>query len=185
MKSNIKNLVTLSILTLILATGAVFGQVQSDLAKTDGEQPLDSIEGRDNNNITGSWYVAASSDHGPSFKALITFSDGGGMIASAQGDIIKFGGELSPATAGHGTWVRTGNREFLFTFRQIFYSIDDAGNSTYAGGNKVRHTARMNRAGTEWTGQMTVEFFDENDNVIFTGSGASTGRRIVAQPLLP
>ena len=77
--------------------------------------------------------------------------------------------------------MRTGNREFLFTFRQIFYKPD----GSYDGGLKVRHTAKMNNAGTQWTGQLTAEFYNAADELVGTGTGMGMATRIVAEPLLP
>lgn len=185
MKGKIRNTATLFAMALALATGAVHGQVNGKLAGADGHRASVPAELAGANSIAGSWYVEATPDGAPPFRGMITFSDGGGVIASAQGDIIQFGDEISPATAGHGEWIRTGSREFLFTFRQIFYVFDDAGNNTFVGGNKVRHTARLNKAGTAWTGEMTVEFLDHNDNVVFTGSGSGTATRITVEPLSP
>lgn len=184
----IKNIATLFTISLIFGSYAVFGQVKDQLPVGIDEKITNSSEFVDSNSIAGSWNVVATvpAPGGTrDFRALITFSEGGGMIASAEGDLLQFGNDLSPATAGHGAWARTGNREFLMTFRQIFYSIDAMGNSSYAGGNKVRHTAIMNRFGTAWSGRMTVEFFDENGQVIATGTGTATATRIVVEPLMP
>lgn len=183
MKMNTKNMVTIIAITLVFASNAVFGQVTIDSATGNSERSSISVESTDNNSnnsIAGSWYVTATPNGGPPpFKAMITFSDGGGMTASAQGDILLNLNSL--ATAGHGAWVRTGNSQFLFTFRQIFYTAD----GSYDGGIKVRHTANMNRAGTAWTGQITAEFYNAADEVVFTSNGSGTATRIVAEPLLP
>lgn len=131
-----------------------------------------------NNSIAGSWSVDAIPAAASPFRGLMTFSEGGGIIASAQGDNLINAGSL--ATAGHGAWTRTGNREFLFTFIQILYNA--AGE--YDGKIRVRHTAVMNRQGTEWTGQLTLEVFDPTDVVVFTSTGSGTATRIVPLPLL-
>lgn len=180
MKMNTKNIVTIIAITLVFAINAVFGQVKDESVAVSTDKDSISIESNGNNKITGSWYVTSTPNGGPPpFKAMITFSEGGGMIASAQGDILLNINSL--ATAGHGAWARTGNRQFLFTFRQIFYTAD----GSYDGGIKVRHTANMNKAGTAWTGQLTAEFYNALDEVVFTSTGSGTATRIVAEPLLP
>ncbi len=134
--------------------------------------------------VAGSWYLTITSATFPvPFRAMITFGDEGGVVASAQGDIL-----LSPppgvppvATAAHGAWERTANRKYLFTFRQILYN----GDGSYAGGAKVRNAGTLNKSGTEMSGQLIVQYYDSNDVVVFTGTGTFTGTRITAEPLTP
>lgn len=130
------------------------------------------------NSIVGSWYVSSTPDGGPPpFKGMISFSEGGAMIASAQGDILQNAGSL--ATAGHGAWARTGNREFVFTFRQILYNAD----GDYDGGVVIRHNSILTKDGKSWEGRLTVEFYNSSDELVFTGTGGSTATRIVAESL--
>jgi hypothetical protein len=137
------------------------------------------IEMAANVTIAGTWYVHATPNGGPPFRGLITFSEGGGMIASAQGDNLPAFNSL--ATPGHGAWTRTGNRVFLFTFVQILYGPD----GEYEGEIRVRHNATMNRAGTTWNGNLTLEVFDPTGELVHTGTGSGTATRIVPMPLLP
>ena len=154
---------------LVLSVSATFAQIQ--------EPPI-PVRSADNNSIAGSWQVKSTPDGAPSFRGLITFSEGGGMIASAQGDNLINAGSL--ATPGHGAWSRTGNREFLFTFIQVLYNAD----GEYDGMIRIRHTATMNKSGNTWAGQLTLEVFDPGDNLVFTGTGSGTATRIVPLPLL-
>lgn len=133
--------------------------------------------------VVGSWMLSVSSGGPQPFKALVTFTEGGGVVASAQGDIL-----LSPppgvppvATAAHGAWVRTANYEYLFTFRQIFYNADGSN----AGGAKIRNSAVVNRIGNEMTGQLSVFYYDASGNEVFAGAGTFTGERIEAEPMNP
>ncbi len=82
----------------------------------------------------------------PPFKGLITFDRGGGLVASAQGDILLNAppGVAPAATAAHGAWAKTGKGEFLMTFRQIFYD----GNGAYQGGLKLRGVVVLSDTGT-------------------------------------
>ena len=130
--------------------------------------------------ISGSWYFTVSSDSAPAgFRAMISFGDGGGLVASAQGDIL-----LNPpagvppiATAGHGAWTRNTNREYVFSFRQIFYNAD----GSYAGGAKIRNIGTMDKTGMNMTGQLTFEYVDSSDQTVFSGTGTFTAVRIVAE----
>jgi hypothetical protein len=165
MNIKLKRKISALVALLVISAGGVIAQ---ERASAPGDQ----------NSITGSWEVNAIPDGGPGFRGLITFSEGGGMIASAQGDNLLNQGSL--ATPGHGSWVRTGNRAFLFTFVQILYDA----NGAYDGKIRVRHTATLNTSGSAWSGQLTLEVFDPGDNLVFTGTGGGTATRIVPLPLL-
>jgi len=137
-----------------------------------------------NDALVGSWYVTLNSVTSPApFKAMITFSEGGGVVGSAQGDILLTAPPGVPplATAVHGAWERTANREYLFTFRQIFYN----GDGSYAGGAKIRNAVTLDRTGNEMSGNLIVRYYDSNDEVVFTGTGTFTAVRIVAEPMTP
>jgi len=178
MKMKLHKAMLAAIAALALSSGITFAQSPKEKLDISADAPT-TQEFVDNGSIVGSWYVSSSSPDRPPFKGMITFAEGGGMIASAQGDILLNINSL--ATAGHGAWVRTGNRTFLFTFRQIFYKPD----GSYDGGIRVRHTATMKRNGLAWTGELTVEFFDVNDNIVSVGTGSGTATRITPLPLLP
>jgi hypothetical protein len=167
MKSSARRIVSILIAAFLLSVSGAFAQ-----------SLLPPVAVPANNSITGSWQVNSTPDGAPPFRGLITFSEGGGMIASAQGDNLINAGSL--ATPGHGAWSRTGNREFLFTFVQILYNAD----GEHDGMIRIRHTATMNKSGNAWTGQLTLEVFDPGDNLVFTGTGSGTATRIVPLPLL-
>ena len=134
--------------------------------------------------IAGSWRVTVTSQTFPEpFRALLTFDDKGSVIGSAQGDVLLTPppGVVPVATAAHGAWRRTGNRNFLFTFRQIFYN----GDGSYGGGAKIRNEAVINKSGDAMTGQLIVSYYDSNDNEVFTGTGTFTAERIVAESMAP
>jgi hypothetical protein len=160
--------------TLTIAAAVIFltlGNVAAQKADV-------TVEFADNNSIAGTWYVNATPDGAPPFRGLITFSEGGGMIASAQGDNLTTFNSL--ATPGHGAWTRTGNREYLFTFVQILYN----GSGEYDGEVRIRHNAVMNKAGTQWNGSLTLEVFSPDGELVFVGTGSGSATRIVPLPLL-
>jgi hypothetical protein len=139
----------------------------------------ESAPDHESNQIVGSWLVTVTPEGAPvPFRGLITFTQDGGVIASAQGDVLLDAPPGVPpvATAGHGAWVRTG-RTFRFTFRQIFSNAD----GTYAGGAKISHSVRLNAGGNGWTGSLSVEIYDADGNVVFSGTGTETAVRIRAE----
>lgn len=168
----------------ILFAFAFMGLVSGHTIRATPAVETTSVFGTSSDAVVGSWRLTVSSVTFPTaFNALITFAEGGGVIGSAQGDVL-----LNPppgvppvATAVHGAWKRTAYGEYLFTFRQIFYNSD----GTYAGGAKVRNSATLDKNGNQMSGRLIVEYYDANEAVVFTGEGTFTGIRIEAESLAP
>lgn len=166
----------ITVVFAMLLTGSSFGQLKE---KAPAELVIGASQA-----IVGSWYMTVTSDTSPiPFRAMVTFCEGGGVVASAQGDILLQAPPGVPpvATAAHGAWLRTSNREFLFTFRQIFYNAD----GSYAGGAKIRNAGLLNAFANNMSGQLIVQYYDSDDQVVFTGTGSFTASRIVAEALNP
>lgn len=166
---------------LALPLGVVRGETEWDDASWKGPA---TAEDKKSHDLSGSWLVTTTPLGGPPpFQGLITFDAGGGLVASAQGDILLNAPPGVPpiATAGHGAWARTGQREFLFTFRQLYYDADGG----FQGGAKIRMAVNLNRAGNEWSGQLTVDYLDSDGNVVFSGAGTAQAIRIMVEPLGP
>lgn len=166
----------ITVVFAMLLTGSSFGQSKE-------KAPANLVIGA-SQAIAGSWYITVTSETFPvPFRGMVTFCEGGGVVASAQGDILLQAPPGVPpvATAAHGAWLRTSNREFLFTFRQIFYNADGA----YAGGAKIRNAAMLDALGNNMSGQLIVQYYDASDQVVFTGMGSFTASRIVAETLTP
>ena len=168
---------------LALQTSVVFAQSNEIKSSEESGKILQPSDFRQSDRLEGSWLVTVNSNGAPPFKGLITFNNGGGLIASAQGDIL-----LNPppgvppvATAGHGAWEKIASRRYAFTFRQILYDAD----GNYQGEAKIRHSITLNHRGNSWSGQLQVEIFDADGNVVFTGSATEQATRIVVEPLTP
>lgn len=168
---------------IVIQAGLMFGEPASN-SSTSAPPPTSDSRISANNEIVGSWYFTVSSETFPvPFRAMITFGEGGGLVASAQGDVLLQPppGVPAVATAAHGAWLRSSNREYLFTFRQILYN----GDGSYAGGAKARNAALLNTSGNAMSGRLIVDFYDANDELVFTGTGTFVASRIVAEPLIP
>lgn len=137
----------------------------------------------ESNDLAGAWMATVYPDGAPSFKGLITFDKGGGLTASAQGDVLLNAPPGIPpvATAADGAWERVGNRQYLFTLRQIFYDAD----GNFQGGAKIRNLGTLNSKGNVLNAQMQFEWFDAGGSVVFSGSGTMQATRIQAEPLTP
>src|SRR5215204_7164477 len=57
--------------------------------------------------LEGSWEITVTPDGGDPIVDIATFTRGGGLINSDPDPNLS---------AGHGTWVKTGGREFAVTF---------------------------------------------------------------------
>jgi len=184
-KMNLKNIFVALMMAGFFAfqTSVVFAQSNEIKLNAESDKILEPSDFRQSDRLEGSWLVTVTSNGAPPFKGLITFNNGGGLIASAQGDIL-----LSPppgvppvATAGHGAWEKTGNRRYAFTFIQILYGSD----GSYQGEAKSRHKITLNNSGNRWSGQLQFEIFDADGNVVFSGSGTEQATRIEVEPLTP
>jgi hypothetical protein len=166
----------LTVVFAMLLAGSSFGQLKE-------KTPVDLVIGA-SQAVVGSWYITVTSDTFPvPFRAMVTFCEGGGVVGSAQGDVLLQAPPGVPpvATAAHGAWLRTSNREFLFTFRQIFYNAD----GSYAGGAKIRNAGTLDAFANSMSGQLVVQYYDAGDQVVFTGTGSFTASRIAAETLNP
>jgi hypothetical protein len=123
--------------------------------------------------IEGSWLVTVTIPDGPPpFRAIETYSAGGGLLSTDGG---------TPPSAGHvyqGTWARTGRGEFAFTFLGLQY--DAAG--VHSGFIRVGATRTLERDANAYNGTDTVEFLDVNLNVVAGPfPGTTHGTRINAE----
>ena len=127
--------------------------------------------------LLGSWSVRIQEGPGTPdlpdwYKALVTFSPGGGLVATITDALLK---------TGHGTWVKTGNRRFAVTI--LLFQFDSAGN--FLGTLKARATLKINRTSDTFdSDDYQFEFFDPDGNPTgFVGVGTAHGTRIKAEPL--
>lgn len=173
----------LTIALLFMAVVALHARSTLAQSAQPGLGGQSTAVGTKSKDLIGSWLVTVTPQGAPSFQALKTFDAGGGLVASAQGDILLDAppGVAPVASTAHGAWIKTGKGEFLVTFRQIFYGSD----GSFEGGAKIRLAAALNPEGDEWSGQFKVEYFDAAGNVVFAGEGTMQASRIVPEPLEP
>ncbi len=142
--------------------------VQTAQADNDHRQEFQSL--------VGAWVMQVGTPPGPTFTALETFSAGGGSVESNNGP-----GGRGPGS-GHGSWVRTGHRQFLSTLVRLNYDSD----GNFTGTTKVRRSITLNRNGDEFTGRDNVDLFDPAGNLIpvTIPPGTFHGTRIEAERLI-
>jgi hypothetical protein len=167
------------------AAGALAALPALDAAHAEPARPAEG-------GPAGSWVAMVTilgTGAPPPFRALRTYSDGGGYIESASNSMNP----QAPDSPGHGTWARTGGtiadstrgggaepQTFAVTF--IVDRFDGSGN--LIGTIKVRESATLSQTGDTYTGRGAFEFLDLHGNVIASGTATATATRIKVEPLL-
>jgi hypothetical protein len=101
----------------------------------------------------------------PPFKALVTFSGGGGVVETVL---------LPPVvTPAHGTWEKLSSRRYVFAV--VHHLVDQSGNPAGTVKAKSRITlVTPNRFEATFEGT----FFDPAGNPVFPITGTERGTRI-------
>ena len=105
---------------------------------------------------------------GPPFPAIMTFHRDGTMTVAANSP-----GAGPFDTNEYGLWQREPGSQ-NYSFHDISYAYDEDG--TFAGSGVVTATVHLTDANS-FTYSATIEFFDADGNLLFSGCGRSTGTR--------
>jgi hypothetical protein len=158
------------IFTLTIGSSMILGQ-----DKADG-QFSGSLLAASGNTLEGTWQSTVTprdcQTGAPapfSFKALTTFSRGGTMSESALDQSSPY------RTTGHGIWKRTSDRQY--TVAWLFYTFTP--NGIFNGTVKVTVNKTLGTDFNSLTGAGTVEVYDPNDNLVFTGCSNETATRFM------
>jgi len=153
-----------SVLLGLLITVSVAGCASSGSTGTRQDAVADSGRG-----LVGAWIVTAHRARGEG-KNLLTFSSDGTFFRS---------GDTHPVySGGHGAWKRVGQREFEASY--IAFTFDQAGKWT--GSNLVGIRIVQGPGDNEFTATTKAAIRDLQDNVIRTGQGRLSGKRIQVEP---
>jgi hypothetical protein len=133
-------------------------------------------EAESEHTLEGAWIGPTNAGPAfPPFTAAYTFARGGGMVTSSSIDLSP----RSLSTPGYGAWKRTGERDFLFTFKAFVF--DPQGNP--AGVVTARATATLDVAGNAWSGTFKFDVVAPNGVTVFSGGGTHSAVRIQVEPL--
>jgi hypothetical protein len=157
------------VLTLILVVATLAGEGSAGQGR--GFMSSDQRGSGKAPDVTGSWALEIKPTPGgglpPEIKGLITFDQGGGCVET----II-----LPPVTPAHGTWLRSGRRQFTFTI--VHHLVDPAGNFT----GTVKATSRATFIDEDhFQAVFDGTLFDPAGNALTPISGTERGSRIVAE----
>ena len=128
----------------------------------------------------GAWIVQVALDPSSvppgtplNFMSLITFTVGGGYVASNTGP-----GAGGPPSQGN--WVQTGDNKVAGT--ELRFGLDAAHHFT--GINKIRESLTFNEEGDEFTGSVQVDIFLPDGTLLpIHPAGTAHGTRIAIEPL--
>lgn len=174
-KNTIQTFVIASAMMLALAIvpTLAFGQDKADQQSAD---LLNQEQGRDNA-LVGVWQSVVTTidcqtgepdPTVPPIKVLYTFMQGGTMSEDNNDPIDPY------KTSSHGIWKRTTERNYTAVF--LHYSFAADGTFTYT--IKVKQNITLSRFFDSLTATSTVEVYDSNDNLVFTGCGNETATRL-------
>jgi len=178
MKSSITNQRTLPVwkrrtawLALIPAV-AILCLAAMPLAQS-GEANFESSEAR----LEGSWLATVTMPDGTTFESPLSFCAGGAMIVSDPSVFPLF----PMTTAYHGTWTKTGRREFVFTV--VGFQYDDVEDAFPNGLYKIiiKETDTIEPDGDTYNGSGTVEFYSLDGTMVGTMTTPTHAVRIKAE----
>ena len=103
------------------------------------------------------------------FPALMTFHKDGTIASDAVGP----GSTAAEGTAEHGVWQREPGSQ-RYSFRILSYGWDDTG--AFEGSAEITGQLQVtNRNDLSYSA--SIQFFDPNGGLLFTGCGSATGTR--------
>lgn len=118
--------------------------------------------------IVGSWQLTVT---GPAGMTLQTYITDGGLVTT-QGDHPR-------RSAGHGAWVRTGERRFLATHLSMRFGE----HLELVGTTNLRLDITVDSSGNSFTSHNIRDEFDLSGNLVNSIDATSQATRIVPQPL--
>ena len=133
----------------------------------------------DKSRIEGTWRATGTFGFGND-AVLFTFGAGKNPNSgiTVHSDNLFFVPTPSCLPA-HGVWKRTGDRSFIGTDEG--FCFDSTSNFDPAGKIKFRYSINLNKQGTEFTGNLTVEGYDVLDNLVFSDTATLHGARMIAE----
>jgi len=123
----------------------------------------------------GSWLASITFPDGQTFQAPMSYCAGGAMVVS---DPTVF---PLKATAYHGTWIKTGRREFVFTMVGFIY--DEVGARYPKGISKIviKEIDTFEPDGDTYNGTGTVEIYGPDGTQVATYPTPTHAVRIKAE----
>ena len=128
--------------------------------------------------MAGSWLVTYDVPaFGPPFPLLLSLADGGVAIETDAPGAFPLGPGLSVVLSnGHGAWSRARtDRAFTYLYRKLIFQQDGLTPFAMA---RTRATGTVQRNGTAFRAEISIELSDLNGQTFFETRGTATGTRI-------
>ncbi len=162
----------------ILAGAAAVGAAGA-LTALHGSLPARADDASDDvAGLDGSWLATvtvAGTGAPPPFKDLYSYSRGGVVIRSRQGEMLP----PFPATAGQGTWIYSGDRTFAATIVQLYTDIK----GHYTGMGVDRERITLDETDGAYSATFTTDFINPDGSVGFSVTGTAQATRVRVKPL--
>jgi hypothetical protein len=154
----------------LLATALMFiflAGLNNQFSVRAGGDSAPQLEGSWVDTVTGVSGFGAASTH----KNLSTYSRGGGLVTLPA--------PVPPplqSSAGHGTWIHKGGRDFAYTL--WFFLYDPSGQHVFT--VKLHLDITLSEGGNEYDGNSSFDVFDPAGNLVpgFSGAGTVHSTRI-------
>jgi hypothetical protein len=175
----IRNIFCVLTLAVICALSATVTRAQAT-EQTEEQEQVEEQEargghGRRGTAIVGAWLATLASNGS---KALITFNADGTLINSFQGE-VSANPARPPHTSHHGVWRHLGGRRFGLTMWDIFYDINTNQLIQFT---KLRVEVTLENS-DEASGNVKIDFLNPQGEVVRSGSGSFSYKRIKYEPL--
>ena len=175
-----KRIILALIVAALVAIPITIGRAQQGQNDNGGSMEASRVKAMAKMKVlTGSWVATITAPGMPGFKALITFTDDGGMLVS-QATIVPFPPPIGRAvfSAGHGEWDKVKSGEFSFKFVALIHNE----NAVFLGTSEVNGTIQIDETLDNFSGTARAADLDPSGNVIFGFDASIEGKRIHVEP---
>jgi hypothetical protein len=125
-------------------------------------------------------FVETVNFQGSTFKVLVSFTrDGRSTVLLPFGPPAPGSGDTR--VGGLGEWIRTGRREFAGT--EFFFASQGYGDTAAVPLQRSIFKLTLDEDGDSFSGPFRYEVIDANGNVLFSGDGTFSGKRLNVVPL--
>jgi hypothetical protein len=155
--------------SLVLVCMLVMGSTGSLRAQSDQRASARTLEGTWW--ITVTLYDCVTGTEQPPFVSLLAFAHGGTMSETTGNPAFQPG----QRTSGYGTWARASGGTYTSTDEAFI--LFTAGPFTQ-GTQRINHSITVSHGGNEFNDEATVQFFDTNGNLLFSGCARVVGTRL-------
>jgi hypothetical protein len=120
--------------------------------------------------LGGSWVVSVTAQDQAPWSSLLTFTPDGGFLRSGEAQPLE--------SEGHGTWTRSGDRQYDVTYVALRFDADHR----FLGTRQANLRINVNATFDALTGEARAQVLDEAGNVLSTPSATFQGTRIAVEP---